>query len=641
MKTALKFTLLCIAAATGFAGMPHETVDVPWDTTNWKLLDAEVTEYQGRDALTGTALLKDVVFENGVIECDIAVRDVRTYPGIIFRMQSEDDYEIFYIRPHRAPFYTDALQYVPHINGQSNWQLYSGEGYTNAADIPTETWNHLKMEIMGSQANIFWNDMEKPALVVIALKHGMSRGAIGLRGWTRGTAYFSNFKIRQHDNLILEETAKSAPPEGMLMDWEISRSYPAAQIDIESLPYARFYTIFYAQWEEVSPEPNGLVDISRYRKRSMDQPDCVFARTWIRSDKRQDVHMRFGYSDEITIFHNGSKLFYGMSAYRSRDPSFVGVLGLNDAVFLTLEKGLNEIFMIIKESYGGWGFMVKLDGIVNRPFEDHTRVEKIWETPQEFLTPESVVYDRKREVLYVTNFDNRANLQETDASKFTGYISKLDLNGRIIEKEWVSGLHAPAGMAIFKDKLYTLERKCLTEIEMRSGKIIRRIPIPDCDFPNDVSVDGKGNFYISDTSPSDWMASKIYRFSKGKFEVWLEGPDVWRPNGTYIHDDNLFFGGNPGDPFLKSVHLKTKKIDRLASLGSGVIDGIKRLGNGNLLVSHWEGLLYTITPTGEIIEIMDSVGKFNVADFEYIPDKNMILIPTFVDNRVIAFRLSE
>jgi hypothetical protein len=35
------------------------------------------------------------------------------------------------------------------------------------------------------------------------------------------------------------------------------------------------------------------------------------------------------------------KVFYGTSAYRYRGPSFLGVVGLHDAVYLTLEKGLN------------------------------------------------------------------------------------------------------------------------------------------------------------------------------------------------------------------------------------------------------------------------------------------------------------
>ena len=80
--------------------------------------------------------------------------------------------------------------------------------------------------------------------------------------------------------------------------------------------------------------------------------------------------------------------------------------------------------------------------------------------------------------------------------------------------------------------------------------------------------------------------------------------------------------------------------DGVAYLGAGVIDGIRIMSNGDYLVSHWEGPTYIITPSGEVTEIMNSIGKFNVADFEYVEKENLLIIPTFVENRVIAFKLA-
>ena len=65
----------------------------------------------------------------------------------------------------------------------------------------------------------------------------------------------------------------------------------------------------------------------------------------------------FGYSDDVSIFLNGRLLFSGMSGYHSRDPSFLGLIGLFDAVPLHLRKGENELLLIVSETFGGWGFM--------------------------------------------------------------------------------------------------------------------------------------------------------------------------------------------------------------------------------------------------------------------------------------------
>ena len=72
--------------------------------------------------------------------------------------------------------------------------------------------------------------------------------------------------------------------------------------------------------------------------------------------------MSFGYSDDISIFLNGQIFFTGKSAFRSRGPTFLGIVGVdNDAVYLNLKKGENELVLAVTEIFGGWGFICKLD----------------------------------------------------------------------------------------------------------------------------------------------------------------------------------------------------------------------------------------------------------------------------------------
>ena len=104
-------------------------------------LDARVVDHMGRTSLEGAAILADAAFSDGVIEVDIAVSGARSYPGIIFRRQSPTDLERFYVRPHRAGLYPDAVQYAPVVNGISEWQLYNGPGYTNGGVLPEGEWN--------------------------------------------------------------------------------------------------------------------------------------------------------------------------------------------------------------------------------------------------------------------------------------------------------------------------------------------------------------------------------------------------------------------------------------------------------------------------------------------------------------------
>jgi len=59
-------------------------------------------------------------------------------------------------------------------------------------------------------------------------------------------------------------------------------------------------------------------------------------------------------------------------------------------------------------------------------------------------------------------------------------------------------------------------------------------------------------------------------------------------------------------------------------------------------VSLWEGELYRVTPEGVATEILNGrPAGLNTADFEYLIDRRLIVIPTFLGNRVVAHRLER
>ena len=428
-------------------------------------------------------------------------------------------------------------------------------------------------------------------------------------------------------------------PDVTITQWQISRAFEVGKLDLATVEYPRFYSIFYAGWEDVTPQPSGLVDVSGLRTGDGQNADVVMVRALFSSEKKQRVRLSIGHSGEIALFLNRHKVFYGMNPNRWPDPAFPGVARPSEAVYLDMDKGLNEVFMFVKESSGGWGFTCRADRKLDPPVLDYGRLEKAWETQPVFLTPESVLYDAKRDVLYVTSFDQgyKAN---APPGEFTGYISKVRLNGEIENLKWVSGLHAPCGMGMYKDRLYTVERRSLVEIDAASGRILNRYPIPGCVFPNDVAVDPKGAIYITDTTPAGAETGRLYRFKDGKVETWLESDALSQLNGICLHGDTLLVG-SPGDGHLEAVDVKTGSLTAVTCLGAGVIDGIRPAGDGSYLVSHWEGRVFSVSPSGRVVELMDATGQFNTADFEYLTDRRLLIIPTFVDNRVVAYRLSN
>lgn len=122
---------------------------------------------------------------------------------------------------------------------------------------------------------MFLGAQEQPALVVNELKQGISRGAIGLLGNNDGSSFFANFSYRTDVPLSFDPPARDDPPPGVLTDWEISRAYPLSELDPERRPEEQGLTDL--QWEAVTGEPGGLVDIARWRGRGGYQqrdPSC-------------------------------------------------------------------------------------------------------------------------------------------------------------------------------------------------------------------------------------------------------------------------------------------------------------------------------------------------------------------------------
>ena len=373
------FALCALALLFGSAAHSQtlRTLSVPPDSPRWDLQgQAKAAEYQGRKCLFldgGAAVLNDLEMRDGVVDVDVATPASRGFFGIQFRIANDGaNAEWVYLRQHKSGF-PDAMQYTPVLNTGLNWQIYNGPGFTGAVEIPKDAWFHLRLEVVGAQAKLYVNDLHKPALVMNDLKSGVQKGQVALHVLT-GATYFSNFEVRTTPDGAWERRLPPMP-SGTLTKWSLSPSYDALERNLERpLPPSESDVI---RWQDVEAEPPGFVVVYRYReaphprvsfandfsKRLEPQPGMkvVYARTSIDSDRDQVKKLYIGYSDDVSVFLNGKVLFRGRSAQNFRDPGFLGIVNpQNDAVYLPLKKGSNELMLAVSELGGGWGFICRL-----------------------------------------------------------------------------------------------------------------------------------------------------------------------------------------------------------------------------------------------------------------------------------------
>lgn len=356
---------------------PSQTHSIPPDSPRWEFEgQAKATEYQGRKCLYldgGAATLKDVEMRDGVIDVDVATPANRGFFGIDFRITDNGaNGERVYLRQHKSGL-PDAMQYTPVLNTGADWQIYNGPGFTGAIDIPKDVWFHMRLEVVGAQARLYVKDMDKPALVMTDLKSNVQKGRVALYVLT-GATYFSNFEFRETPAAPWERHYPPMPPD-TLTKWSLSPSYDALARNLEQpLSPSERYAI---HWEDVEAEPPGFVVINRYResphlrvtfqsdfsKRLEPQPGMkvVYARTTIVSERDQVKKLYIGYSDDVSVFVNGRIFYRGRSAQSYRDPGFLGIVNPeNDAIYIPLKKGRNELVLAVSELGGGWGFICRL-----------------------------------------------------------------------------------------------------------------------------------------------------------------------------------------------------------------------------------------------------------------------------------------
>lgn len=255
-------------------------------------------------------------------------------------------------------------------------------------------------------------------------------------------------------------------------------------------------------------------------------------------------------------------------------------------------------------------------------------LEKVWATDTLLMTPESVIYDKDRNVIYVSNVNQ--NPWKKDGN---GFISKISKTGEILELKWVSGFNGPKGMAILGNTLYAADLDELVSIDIEKGEIISSIKIEGASGLNDITPGENGKLYISDSN-----AGKIFQYENGETSIFhSDAPG--RPNGLLMVQGKLLVAFSQAAQFVSYDLSTLEKTVITEQIGAG--DGIIQINeSGTYIVSDWNGEIFIIGNEDDKQSLLNTKEQSkNTADIWFIEEENLLLVPTFFDNRVVAYRL--
>ena len=351
--------LAALGWAAGACGADAEFVAAPFDAAHWELDGGDIgfATYLGEPALRihqGSAMLRGSDIGTGTIEYDIAFQAEREFPGVHFRGRESGDWEYFYLRPHKNSGW-DSNQYMPVIGGAATWQLYSGPGFNSTETYKLGAWNRIRIELYPTSADVFINGVR--SLRIPELKSSSTHGFLAVdsaagAGNTTGQVYYANFRYRSGPNARPDDmpAAPAADLPGLIRRWQVSEALG----DDDASRRAAAMDWAGPRWTSLTVERHGVANLARAATRAGPKRFAI-ARFEVAADQAATKMLRLGYSDIARIYVNGALLYRGDNSQYSRDPGFLGIVGLHETLAVPLHAGRNDIAFVVEENSGGWG----------------------------------------------------------------------------------------------------------------------------------------------------------------------------------------------------------------------------------------------------------------------------------------------
>ena len=261
-------------------------------------------------------------------------------------------------------------------------------------------------------------------------------------------------------------------------------------------------------------------------------------------------------------------------------------------------------------------------------------------TVEGFSSPESTIVNKND--LYVSNVGKELKPTLKDGD---GFISKLDVNGKIKELHFIDGLDAPKGMGIVGNTLFVADINILRGFDLSTKKEVFNVVFEGVNFLNDITVKDSNTLFIG---ASDTSAIYEVNISNKSYKKLM---DFTVTNGLFYEDGILYTAQlgsttqNMFDGKGKLYKIDLKDNNKLTQLGTfeGVLDGVHKVGN-KVYVSDWgnakkTGIIRVYDLETKKESVLETELFMGAADFWIDEKSKKIFMPQMIGNKVTIFDL--
>ena len=261
-------------------------------------------------------------------------------------------------------------------------------------------------------------------------------------------------------------------------------------------------------------------------------------------------------------------------------------------------------------------------------------------TVEGFSSPESTIVNKSD--LYVSNVGKELKPTLKDGD---GFISKLDINGKIKELHFIDGLDAPKGMGIVGNTLFVADINTLRGFDLQTKKEVFNVVFEGVNFLNDITVKDSNTLFIG---ASDTSAIYEVNISNKSYKKLM---DFTVANGLFYEDGILYAAQlgsttqNMFDGKGKLYKIDLKDNNKLTQLGTfeGVLDGVTKVGN-KVYVSDWgnakkTGIIRVYDLKTKKESVLEAELFMGAADFWIDEKSKKVFMPQMIGGKVTIFDL--
>jgi hypothetical protein len=258
---------------------------------------------------------------------------------------------------------------------------------------------------------------------------------------------------------------------------------------------------------------------------------------------------------------------------------------------------------------------------------------------------ESVAYDPKEKVFYTSDFGPELKPPLKDGK---GKLTTVSLDGKILKDGAIKPdgnvMNKPKGIWIHGNRLWVTDIDAVWVFDLKTKKG-KKLLLPGIGFANDAAVMG-GALYVSDNrndklvkvEPADFLHAK-----SPKITMVFSGKGVF-PNGLWpaAHGKLLMVGFQAKDKPQAIYEMAPGKDPVAISDKIGLLDGLYRMKNGDLLVTDWvSGSLFQWNKKMGMKKLV--TGIKGPADIAVVPNKKgyLVAVPDLVKGEIRLVQLGK